>query len=226
MGKTLFGCGFLLLSLVAVGCGGSSDGDDDDGAGSGIENMPSSLARSICKLVYQCCSTTERAENPFVGNTEAECRSNYSTFLTLAVPEMNQSITKGRMRYDGGALSSCLSQLEAAGCDGGAADPAQCEGVFVPLVRSGGACTQQGECIDSVCLGGDSTNDIDGTCGAPLPDGADCIDSAECEGGFCDGLTCAAQLPNGSSCFLDEECVSDFCDANGVCAPPSTSVCG
>lgn len=225
MGKILLGCGLLLSSLAIVGCGGSSSDDDDDGGGSGIENMPSSLARTLCKLTYQCCTNAQRAENPFVGDTEAECRSNISAFLTLGVPDLNRSISKGRMRYDGGALSSCLAQLEAAGCNAVAVDPAQCDGVFVPLVESGGACTHHDECIDGVCHGGDSTNDMDGTCGTPLPDGADCVDSDECASGYCDRLSCAAQAPNGGSCTSDEECASEVCDADGFCAPSSSSVC-
>jgi hypothetical protein len=229
MGKTLLGCGFVLLSLAAVACGGSSgsDDDDDDGGGGGaipIESLPTRLASTICKLAYQCCSSEQRGENIFIGSTEAECRSNYGAFLALATPEWNQSITKKRMRYDGNGAATCLSRIEAAGCSGGE-DPAACDGVFIPLVQSGGACTQQGECIDSACIGGDSTNDIDGLCGSPLANGADCTDDGECASGYCSGVSCEAQVANGTACSIDSECVSDFCDSDGVCADETSSVC-
>jgi hypothetical protein len=190
-----------------------------------LEGFPTAIATSACKLVYQCCTTAQRAENPFVGSTEAACRSNYGALFTLVVPEMNQSITQGRLRYDGEALAACLATFEASGCSGTIDDPAQCEGVFIPLVESGGACTQQGECIDTACLGGDPGNDTDGVCGAPQANGADCTDDDECSSGYCSGLACEPQLPNGEDCFTDSECESGFCDLNGVCAQGTSAVC-
>lgn len=224
MGKILFGCGFILLSVVAVGCGGKDDDDDDSGA-IPIEGLPARLGGSACKLVYRCCTSAQRAENIFFGSTEAECRSNYSALFALAVPEWNQSIGKGRLRYDANAAAACLSQLDGQACSGATIDPAACEAVFVPLVQSGGACTQQGECVNSACHGGDSTNDIDGMCGAPLANGADCTDDEQCASGYCNGISCDAKVANGATCFTDAECVSDFCDANGVCAVASASAC-
>jgi hypothetical protein len=224
MGKTFFGCTFLFVSLLAVGCGGSSNDDDENGSGAiPIESFPARLAATACKSLYQCCSDAQRAENIFSGNTEAECRANYSALFTLGMPEWNQSIGKGRLRYDGNAASVCLSRLDSAGCTESV--DAACDGIFVPLVRSGGACTQQGECIDSACLGGDSTNDVDGECGPPLANGADCTDDAECTSNYCDGLACASRSVNGAACLSDAECESEYCEADGFCGEPSNSVC-
>jgi hypothetical protein len=194
-------------------------------AGIPLENLPTRLGASACKLVFACCTPDQRAANPFVGDTEAECRNNYAAVFTLVLPEMNQSIAQGRMRYDGVALEACLVAFEADGCTGGIEDPAQCEGVFVPLVEVGEGCTQSGECIDSTCLGGDPTNDVDGTCGAPQANGADCTGDEECASGYCSGISCEPKVANGAACFTDAECESDFCDPNGVCAAASSSVC-
>jgi hypothetical protein len=227
MGKTLLGCGFVLLSLAA-GCGGSS-GDDDEGGSGGavpISSFASRTAATACKLTYECCTSAQRAENAFFGTTEAECTSNYSALFTLVVPEINQSISQGRLRYDGNAYGACLAQIEAAGCAGTVTDPLQCDNALVPLVESGGACTQQGECIDSACIGGDSSADVDGQCGAPLANGADCTDDGECSSGYCDGLSCAAQVANGAACSTDAQCQSDQCNTTTfVCEEATSAVC-
>jgi hypothetical protein len=222
MGKTLLGCGFVLLSLV-VGCGGK---DDDDGVGIPLESMPARLGGTLCKLSYQCCTAAQREGNLFIGTTEAECKSNYQTILALGVPEINQSISKKRMRYDGNALASCLSRLESAGCNSTAADAVACDGVFIPLVPSGGACTAQGECVTGGCFGADATNDVDGMCGAPVANGTDCDDDQQCASGYCNGLSCEAKVPNGSACSTDAECESDECNTTTlVCETESGSVC-
>jgi hypothetical protein len=226
MGKTLFGCGFFILSLAA-GCGDSKEEEEEDTGGAiPLESMPSRFAGTVCKITYQCCTTAQRGDNPFLGDTEAECKSNYTTLFTLAVPEWNQSIAKKRLRYDGAAFASCLSQVEAAGCTGLPEDTSACEAFLVPLVMTGGACTQQGECIDSACFGGDSTNDVDGTCGPPVANGAECEDDVQCASGYCSGLACAPKMVNGATCDVDAACESNHCSATTfVCAAPTTNVC-
>jgi hypothetical protein len=222
MGKTLLGCGFVLLSL-AVGCGSS---DDDKGDAIPLESMPSRFAGTVCKLTYQCCTPAQRGENTFLGDTEAECKSNYTALFTLALPEWNQSIAKKRLRYDGTAFASCLSQVEAAGCTAMPNAAAACEAFLVPLVMTGGACTQQGECIDGACFGGDSVNDIDGACGGPVASGADCEDDVQCASGYCSGLTCAPKMVNGATCDGDSACESGQCNTTTfVCEPATSNVC-
>jgi hypothetical protein len=213
------------------GSGGTSGGKGGSGGGAGmnagipIESLPTRLSASVCKLIFECCSADQRATNPFVGDTEAECRSNYAAIYTLILPEINQSIALGRTRYDGVALEACLAAFEANGCSGDIDDPAECEGVAVPLVEVGGSCTQPGECIGSTCLGADPTNDVDGVCGAPRANGSDCTDDEECASGYCSGVSCEPKAADGAECTTDPACESGFCDPSGVCATLSSSIC-
>jgi hypothetical protein len=214
------------LSLAA-GCGDDKDDGDGDGDGIPLENMPSRYAATLCKLSYQCCTAEERGDNIFLGETEAECKSNLGALLTFGVPEWNQSIAKKRLRYDSNAFATCLSQIESAGCDAVVEDVTACETFFVPLVPTGGACTQQGECIDSACFGGDSTADVDGTCGPPVANGTDCTDDVQCASGNCGGLVCEAKVVNGATCAGDAECESGQCNPTTfVCETASSDVCG
>lgn len=240
MRRLLVGCEVLLVFCLA-GCGESTSGDDeDDGDGNGgtsgsggtsgggdvpLEQFPTRIAAAACRIEFECCSEADRADNPFIGSTEAECRTNYGALFTLLVPTVSASVAGGRVRYDADAMGRCLDALDAAGCSPSVAD-VSCEGAFVPLVRSGGACAQDMECIDSTCLGETGDVDPDGTCGAPLPNGTYCEDDSDCASGYCP-FNCEARLPNGSTCSFDEECESDHCDLDAyVCAPPSDDVCG
>jgi hypothetical protein len=210
---------------AVAGSGAGTSGEGGSGSGVPLEEMPTRLGAMACGLLYSCCTSEQLGANPFAGSTEAECRSNYTTLFTLIVPEVNQSITQGRLRYDGEALEACATQVEEAGCAGTIDDPLECEGVFVPLVESGGACTQQGECIDSACIGGDPGADIDGACGAPQANGATCTDDDECASGYCDGILCAPKVANGEACTTDAQCTSDFCNPDGECATTTSEIC-
>lgn len=100
-----------------------------------------------------------------------------------------------------------------------------CEGVFNPLVEPGGGCTQQGECIDSACIGGNASTDVDSACGAPVENGAACTDDGECASGYCSGIACEPKVANGEFCVTDPECESDFCSPEGVCATGTSEIC-
>jgi hypothetical protein len=140
--------------------------------------------------------------------------------------EIGESVANGRALYDGAAYGACLDQADAAGCSETATFDTCANSVTTPLVSSGGACQQQAECIDSACVGGDSSANADGVCTSPLAVGAACEAGTECSTGSCPFGTCEPKAPNGSACFDDDECVSDFCDSSAfVCAAETPSVC-
>jgi hypothetical protein len=251
MGRFFLGCGFAFV-LCLSGCGESvEEDDDDDGGGSGgsggsgtsgtsgtsgsggstsdgavpLEELPTRLAAVTCKQLFACCPPEDLAENPFIGSTEAECRTNTGALLTLLIPPISSAVAGGRARYDADAMGDCLRLAEAADCTP-TADETVCEQWLIPLVPAGGACSQDFECIGTTCLGESGDAGVtDGVCAAPLANGEDCLDDGECASGYCP-LTCEPTLPDGSTCTSDEECTSGYCDlATYACAPPSNSVC-
>jgi hypothetical protein len=222
----LLALGFAVVSWVA-GCGDSNGGDDDDESSGGAVALGSFGTRTaayFCKTAFACCTSEERGEGSPA--TEAECRAAYGSLFALVADEIGESVANGRVRYDGAAYGVCLAQADAAGCTGTEAFDACVGGVITPLVDTGGACQQQSECIDSACIGGDSSANTDGVCGAPQPLGAACSQGEECASGACPFGSCEAKAANGSECFDDDECVSGHCDGNAfVCSADAGAFC-
>ena len=148
----------LGFALLGSGCGDGNDGGSF--AGVPIENMLTAYAAAYCSWLYRCCPSEQlahlaNAPLAFTGNSEAECRTNYQALVTLVLPTMTASQAAGRLRYDPRAAKACFDGLKSSCWPPGACPP-----WVEPLVATGGACTQDGECHDRVCLG--ETSDTDG----------------------------------------------------------------
>jgi hypothetical protein len=226
MGKHTRHARLLALLLASglgspVGCGGNSDSGEDSGVS--LTEFPVQFAAGYCDWVYRCCPREQLEHldsSPFFGNSEDECRTNYSALITLVVPSITESEGQGRLRYDPGVVARCLQALGTS-CEG---VEILCDSLGEPLVPIGGACRQDGECIDSVCIG--ETSDADGVCGLPLSVGESCMDDGECVSDRCQG-TCAELANNGEHCVTDSDCVSEYCDSSSYqCADaPYASMC-
>jgi hypothetical protein len=192
----------------SVGMGGSgggvggSMGGADAGTPSNVplERMPTELARALCEKMYACCSPAQLMNNLFAGSNQQSCQTNLATLLTLAVPSIQESLTRGRATYHGDKLGTCLMKLRAQDCAQArmsnleeSAVP-ECEQFLEPKVALGGDCSDSGDCINSYCEGA-----IDaqlGKCAPKKQDGQTCEGDDQCASGSCgDAELCVAPMP-------------------------------
>jgi hypothetical protein len=191
------------MACFVVFCASWSCGGETEGSGGStpaptpipLQNMPTELARVSCAKIYECCTQAERMQNPFLGSTEQDCAVTLAAFTTLIVPITQESITAGRVVYQGDVLASCLAQYSSLTCaDAKSGAPSlepTCSNFLLPQVAWGGTCEQDFECINGYCE--QPSSSTPGQCQAMKPDGA--------------------------GCSADSECTSDNCDFNGTCQP-------
>jgi hypothetical protein len=184
------------LALLLLGACGDSGGD------ASLDSLPAAFGKTICQKIYSCCSVAERMDNPLIGKDAQSCQGNVAGFLTLVIPQIKDSVAKGRAVYHPDKMSTCLAQLDAQSCEqaratqAGADLAAVCEGAFEPKVAAGGECSDDGDCIAGWC---DGANDPKlGKCAAQKADGASCVDDAECTKRACNGGTCGAPPTGGA----------------------------
>ncbi len=221
MAKNAILLGLVVCSLAVIGC----ESDDSSSSGSlSLEELPSELAAVGCEKIYDCCSADEREGQIFIGSDVDECTSTMGALFSLISGQITASEKKGRVKYDGAAAAACMDQARAASC--AEYDTMECSTGITPLVAKGGACTENMECIDGICIGDDDSADpeVEGTCGAALADGEDCVDDDDCSSEQCDFVDgkCVPKLPDGESCFSDDECESGGC-VDDVCGTKTSS---
>ena len=185
------------------GSGGAGTGGGGGAGGSGgqasipLAMFPTAFANVFCDKVYACCSAAERMGNFLVGTDAASCKTTLGGLLNLVIPDIQQSIAAGRAAYHGDKLAVCLDKLRLLGCPDARMNGIEktivpeCDGFLEPKVAVGGACTDDGECINGYC---------DGTCIALKPNGQTCDDDIQCSSDVCDPVTSkCVPLPPGSA---------------------------
>jgi len=175
------------------GPGGAASGTAGTGPGDVAElsEFIDWMARRYCERLYECCSASDIANNPFAGRSEDECAA--AVEVVLAGYEDSASLE--RVGFDSARAASCMAAPATLACEEvrGAQrlfGALECEGAFEPLVPRGGECSQVHECVD-------------GTCDRPV-----------------DGGTCVEWKAAGEECTYDHECASGYCDLSSTtCAP-------
>ena len=206
----------------ADGSGGTLGAAIQGGDSLPMQQLATRAAPIVCAQAWECCTDEERAAKPLVGNTRESCTTNYADYYEALALRIAAAQEQGRLHYDPVAVMHCMNQLQASSCaDYG--DP-ECSAGIVPLVSVGQACTQDTECIQSVCIGGnvDSEAPVDGVCTALLALGAPCDEHRDCDSGRC-AETCVEKQSAGAACSAGAECVGGTCDFSD--ASRSVGVC-
>jgi hypothetical protein len=216
--------------VVSVGCGGSSSGVT-------LTNLPAARAQAVCAQNFKCNSAADLMNEKNEMNkplTQPECVENIRTEWFVTVSTIQDGQAKGRVAYDQPKAEACIAAIKAMSCEdwnGGLKEPPECSQAFVAKVAAGDKCTSGSdfECIDGVCVGGDSstTPPTDGTCQTKAAAGAACmfsLTSNSCvDGYYCAsaaaGYTCVPEKAGGETCGGDDECGSGNCnDTTGQCS--------
>jgi hypothetical protein len=223
----------LVMSVLILGCTHNNGGGDSNIS---IDDLGPKLASVACTKIFQCCTQSEIAtqfmdftvmNQPIT--TEPECESFYDgLYAGLAVPDYKASIAVGRISYDGDAAATCLDGIAAESCSDYSMDVATssemvCSDFIMPLVATGGGCTQDYECTTNNCVGATVTpggQNTDGACMALPGVGQAC--SVNCQTGlYCgfDGTsasdTCLSLKADGASCQSSSECAGRQCPGSG-----------
>jgi hypothetical protein len=177
-----------------------------------LANLPTNYADAYCDWAYRCCSAEQQAHWQgaplnFLGGTEEECRPNMQALITLLLPEVTASDAAGRSVFNADSFEECLDLVRTT-CVFDI--EATCGEINEPKVGVGGACRQNFECIDAICLG--ESDDTDGVCAEPSAMGEPCDTDSDCESDHCDGSACYEGARNGATCFDDGDCTSGYCD--------------
>ena len=211
--------GWLLVSLLAMGCGGGS---------SLTPEQFSVKGRALtCDFEVRCC---QQVTGAVVYADVASCEAATQTGERLRV---EAQITAGKKRFDSGKANECLAQFESGikSCSKtftGALTPA-CAEVAVGTVKLGGSCANDDYDVCAPGLACDGTVCQNFVAVGGVCDNADhtlvvsCDDNSYCDYGAT--MKCVAQAANGSACTQDLDCQSFTCDSSMKCAaPPSESV--
>lgn len=214
--------------------------------------------KALCDGMYgklaavfdKCCSATDKQVQEYgfaVGL--------YTLVTQTCSPLLENSIAKGRLERDAAAAAACLAAYDkifSGACSTGpfgispdvANDPDikagadACKKAIRGVVKEGGACSQDVDCVDGLtCVGWTQTGDAgtDGVCkqppalteacGAGPTEAGFTIDlnfnahtHPECApGGWCSGRTCQEQADPGESCSTDKQCKGGKLCRVGVC---------
>jgi MYXO-CTERM domain-containing protein len=202
---------WLGLSLLLIGCGGSSSVS--------IENFPQKYAEALCAKNFSCCDASE-----LEGRTMSMCVTDNQAVLALLISEINASQTQGRASYDANASGTCIDSLKAMSCDefkqGIGGNMAACMALITPKVAMAGACTQDYECMTGNCEGAVTDPPTDGMCAAaPVLASVsqscavnECVDTAYCDS----ASVCQPKKAAGAACTSSDECLN-ACE-NGTCS--------
>jgi hypothetical protein len=141
-----------------------------------------------------------------------------------------QAALGGALAYDGKAATTCLDEFFSTCLRGyvqtPAAEPVECERIFVPSGAAGDACGANEECISTYCLATTCTGACcQGTCsGDPPPPprpqlGESCALNSQCIASYCEASLCVPLLPFGTTCNVNPQCAPGMRCTNGVCLP-------
>ena len=211
----------LLIAVVVAGCGGVH--------GIPISGAATQIAQTVCAKAYDCCTQSQLANNDSAGTTESECETKTTATFETNLENVQASVDMDRATYDGDKLQACLNTIRSSTCE--TLDMTNhftgvpgCDSFVIPLVVSGGICSQSYECVDGWCQAPADMSGGDSTCQPHAQLGASCA-TASCE----PGLACET---NGSdkTCLtvgaIDAACAQGVECASGNCSIPSGASTG
>ena len=159
-----------------------------------VKNYAENLAEAQCAKIYDCCTQTEvqAVEQESYGNDQDDCEDETSDVLNFKENQIEEGVDDGRLEYHGDVLERCLANYAALSCTDlkqkATATAAECDGVLVPLVATGGECEIDEECIDGHCQFANE-DDEEGVCQPFAAQGAACADTTCGPGTYC-STTC------------------------------------
>ena len=179
-------------TVATAGEAGMPSGGTAGGGGVPIADAPVTVAVDLCDKIFECCSAAELMNLSVLGQSKSNCEFAVAAYLGLLLNAVTDSLTAGRLAYDGTALATCIDDYGTRSCNMlRGLDNFDCPGLLVPEVAEGDACGLSVECVDGYCDGSNDAANPVGQCVPKKQNGADCSDSAECVGGTCENLQCA-----------------------------------
>src|SRR3954453_6948949 len=194
----------VLLFVMSCGSGDSAQPVP-------LAQMPGELKKALCDKVFSCCSASELMANPKLGGTSESCQMALDREATFFLGDVQTSVDGGRLAYHADKMAACLETIRARSCDelkmpAGDMDVTDlCEGVFVPKVATGGACSEYWDCIGGWCEG--DLGHLMDHCSPRKPVGGDCDEGQECTTGMwgADRLCLARPAGAGNICYIGTE---------------------
>lgn len=197
-------------AAVIVGCNG--------GGSVPLSELGARTAETYCGLLDQCYGP-DLLEAFTGGNCVATFQR---TFDEQTLPQFEQAIAEGTLRYDGARAAGCLDQLEAAGC--GFIDRpelSECEAALEGTIALGGACSINEECTGTAFCAMDTM--CPGTCQARVAPGTACEDDGACGSGLrCFDGTCRSPALADAPCGggTNPDCAGGLICRGEMEAPP------
>jgi hypothetical protein len=200
------------LAVAACGCGG----------GPGLTGFRQQENALECDVIFRCCTAAVQA---LYGADASACNQTLNSRIDTTLGE--DSIAKGKTKYDSGLAQQCLDAQRAAfaDCDAPLAPiaPDPCPRVTVGTIADQGSCDQRvKQCVPGeFCL---STNPAPapGACQRQSQQNESCADVTCVDGLACDAnLVCITPIPDGQGCAIGAECASHNC-VGMICMPVPT----
>jgi len=201
-----------IVLACAAGCGG----------GPNLTQFRQDENALQCDVIFRCCTPAVQA---LYGADPAACAKTLDARIDTSVAE--DSISKGKTKYDPGLAQQCLDAQRAAFADCDAplqpVAPDPCPSVAVGTVPDQGDCDQRVvQCVPGeFCL---STNPAPapGACQQKSGQNDSCADVACADGFVCNAsFVCVTPIPDGDNCVINAECASQNC-VSMICAPVPT----
>ena len=236
-----------MVAVVLMACQVPAPGS---GGSLAFAEFAGEAARADCRLLFECCTTTEISGVFTPGmtvTTEVECVAYFEAFFDSRATLLAAHFDAGWVSWNDAAASDCIAAIDTATCDdilGPARDigagvlvlpsgrspssePA-CGATYVGHVATGAACSFDGDCVSGFCPTDGPTAR---TCTLLPADGAPC--TSRCATGlYCDTSgtdpRCIVPAPDGSACTPGYEaaCASGGC-TSGTCGPHTPiTLCG
>ena len=210
----------LLIGCVPIGGGGGSGsgGAGPGGGGTGSSRGVTAVLSRLDDWVEASCDRVRRCQ-PYLPIHREDCQARYEVSLSLDLAAFRRFEAAGTLVVSAQNLDRCLQWAKTGACT--AEQPEACSQIVRGVVRAGGACRADLECVDGWC------DVFDAACGvcvaeeegfdARAPVGESC-DARNCER----GLYCA-DVGDGVSRCVDP--ASHFTSTEGQACGPSYSGC-
>jgi hypothetical protein len=233
---TVIGLAALVVALIGLGgCGNVS--------GIPIDQTANQIATTVCPKAWTCCTAGQLSNNSSAGTDVASCETATASNYQMTLAGVQASVDAKRATYQASKLDACLATIQSADCatlnmTNHLAGVPGCDSFTTPLVASGGACSQDYECIDGWCNVPTTSTNGDGVCAAFIASnqscaaagGPSCGPNAVCdiEGTLDDPSDdlCEPVSDLGGACTDDLQCTTLHCTSSGgpgmTCAAATT----
>lgn len=201
----------IVFVLGALGCAASNVASEPVPE----EDWVRAYSEARCEQRFRCCTVEEREAWGALGPLSTSAEECVAEAVELREELFGDAERDPRARYDAAVAGRCVAAISALTCEeyvDALSDRgtrlAACDGLFVPTVEDGGACTVSAQCVSGFC--DQPSFPEEGVCASPPTEGEPCHDVCA-DGLFCDLETeiCRARLADGAECVVDDYCVND-----------------